>query len=73
MSKENPQREGFTPDELGEQSIYEGETEMQSRILRGDEAKADPSTRDVAGATDVKDTDAGRTDRDTPHREAKNE
>ena len=62
--------EGLTAEELGEQSIYEGETEMQSRILRGDETKGDPDARDVAGSTAVADTDAERRDRDTPHRDS---
>ena len=60
--------EGLTAEELGEQSIYEGETEMQRRILRGDETKGDSDARDTAGATAVRDTDNERTDRDTPHR-----
>jgi len=62
--------EGLTAEELGEQSIYEGETEMQSRILRGDESKGDSDSRDVAGSTAVRDTEEGRTDRDTLHRDS---
>lgn len=69
MQDENAKTdEGLTAEELGEQSIYEGETEMQSRILRGDESEGDSDARDVAGATAVRDTEAERTDRDTPHR-----
>jgi len=62
--------EGLTAEELGEQSIYEGETEMQSRILRGDESEGDSDARDVAGATAVADTEEERTDRDTLHRDS---
>ena len=65
MSDENTRGEGYDAGELGKQSIYEGETEMQSRMLRGDESKGDPAARDVAGATNEKDTEEGRTDRDT--------
>jgi hypothetical protein len=65
--------EGLTAEEIGEQSIYEGETEAQSRILRGDETAGDPDARDVAGATAVRDTDNERTDRDTPHRDSESE
>ena len=68
MPEEDSKRDELTAEEIGEQSIYEGETEMQSRILRGDETKGDPDSRDVAGSTAVRDTDSERTDRDTPHR-----
>ena len=70
MTDESTRREGFDADELGKQSIYEGETEMQRRMRRGDETEGDPDARDVAGATDVKDTDEARRDRDTPHHDA---
>ena len=68
MPEEDSKSDELTAREIGEQSIYEGETEMQSRILRGDETKGDSDARDVAGATAVRDTDNERTDRDTPHR-----
>jgi hypothetical protein len=69
MSDEKTSGESHDAAELGEQSSYEGETEMQSRILRGDESKGDPASRDVAGATHLKDTEEGRTDRDTTARD----
>ena len=59
---------GLTPEEIGEQSIYEGETDARRRIRRGDETEGDPDARDVAGATSPADTDEERRDRDTPHR-----
>lgn len=58
-------QEGFSSDELGQQSSYDDATTMQRQIQRGDETKGDPNQRDHAGATDFKDTEEGRTDRDT--------
>ncbi len=55
----------LTPEEIGEQSIYEGETDARRRMRRGDESEGDPDERDVAGATALRDTEEGRTDRDT--------
>ena len=70
MPEEDSKSDELTAEEIGEQSIYEGETEMQSRILRGDETEGDPDSRDVAGATAVRDTEEERTDRDTLHRDS---
>ncbi|HLM56014.1 MAG TPA: hypothetical protein VK422_07765 [Pyrinomonadaceae bacterium] len=70
MPEEDSKSDELTAEEIGEQSIYEGETEMQSRILRGDESQGDPDSRDVAGATAVRDTPEERTDRDTQHRDS---
>ncbi len=70
MPEEDSKSDELTAEEIGEQSIYEGETEMQSRILRGDETEGDPDSRDVAGATAVRDTPEERTDRDTHHRDS---
>jgi hypothetical protein len=70
MPEQDSKRDELTPEEIGEQSSYEGETEAQSRILRGDETKGDPDARDVAGATAVADTEEERTDRDTHHRDS---
>ena len=70
MPEQDTGGDELTPREIGEQSIYEGETEAQSRILRGDESKGDPDARDVAGATAVRDTEEERTDRDTTHRDS---
>ncbi len=70
MPDEDANRDELTPEEIGEQSIYEGETEAQSRILRGDETEGDPDSRDVAGSTAVRDTEEERTDRDSLHRDS---
>lgn len=42
-------RDGFTAEEIGEQSAYDDETEAARRLRRGDESKGDPDERDVAG------------------------
>ena len=49
-------RNGFTAEELGEQSSYDDGTEIGRRMRRGDESKGDPDERDTAGA--VKSEDA---------------
>ncbi len=66
---QNVEREGFTAEELGEASAYTDSTEMAQQMRRGDETKGDPDERDVVGATDFKDVEEGRTDRDTTARE----
>ncbi len=58
-------QDGFSSDELGQQSIYDDATTLQSQIKRGDETKGDPNARDHAGTTAAQDTEEGRTDRDT--------
>lgn len=65
MKSESSEAATPSADELGEQSAYQGPTEMQQQILRGDETKGDPNARDTAGATDINDTTQGREDRDT--------
>ena len=59
---------GLTPEEIGQQSSYEGETDARRRVRRGDETEGDAEARDVAGSTAPRDTEEERTDRDTPHR-----
>ncbi|HEV2799433.1 MAG TPA: nucleotide exchange factor GrpE [Pyrinomonadaceae bacterium] len=59
-----------TADELGRASIYEGETEMQRRIDRGEEGdseqgKADADDRDTAGAPPRTDMPEERDEQDT--------
>lgn len=49
------ERNGFTAEEIGEQSAYEDETETARRMRRGDETKGDPDERDVAGAVKSQD------------------
>lgn len=44
------QREGWSAPDLGEESAYEGTTEIDRRLRRGDESAGDPDERDVAGA-----------------------
>lgn len=58
-------RDGFSADELGEASIYDDPTQIAQQMRRGDESQGDPNDRDVVGATNFKDTEEGRTDRDT--------
>jgi hypothetical protein len=49
MKNTNEEREGWNSDQLGEESVYEGKTENQRRMQRGDESKGDPNERDTAG------------------------
>ena len=48
------ERNGFTAEEIGEESSYEDETETAQRMRRGDETKGDPDERDVVGAVKSK-------------------
>lgn len=66
MAKADVKREGWSGEELGEESSYEGTTEMSRRLRRGDETAGDPDARDVAGAIPEQDTPHGRESRDTP-------
>jgi hypothetical protein len=50
---ETVEQEGFTAEDLGEASSYDGTTEMAQMIRRGDETKGDPNERDVVGATNA--------------------
>jgi hypothetical protein len=65
MATEDVQKNGWSGEELGEESAYEGVTEISSRLRRGDETAGDPNARDVAGAIPVKDTAHGREASDT--------
>ncbi|HEY0077178.1 MAG TPA: nucleotide exchange factor GrpE [Pyrinomonadaceae bacterium] len=61
---------GLTPEELGRASIYEGETEMQSRIDRGEErddeqGRSEADDRDTAGSPDPSELEESRNDLDT--------
>lgn len=42
--------EKWDADDLGEQSSYEGTTEIDRRLRRENEAQGDPDARDVAGS-----------------------
>jgi hypothetical protein len=70
MAREDVKKEGWDAEELGEQSSYEGKTEIARRLRRGDETVGDPNTRDVAGVVTQKDTPHDREARDTPSRSA---
>ena len=68
MTERDAKREGWTAEELGEQSSYEGETEMGRRLRRGDETVGDADARDVAGDIPVGETPEAREDQDTLRR-----
>jgi hypothetical protein len=48
-NQSHSQREGWSAQDLGEESSYEGTTEIDRRLRRGDESVGDPDERDVAG------------------------
>ena len=68
MKEADVKKNGWSAEELGEQSTYDGTTEITRRLRRGDETKGDPDARDVAGAIPEKDTPHGREARDKPPR-----
>jgi hypothetical protein len=70
MAKDDVKKEGWSAEELGEQSTYEDTTEISRRLRRGDETVGDPNARDVAGVIPEKDTPHGREARDRPHESA---
>jgi molecular chaperone GrpE len=64
-ARQNDDETGLTPEELGRASSYEGETEMQRRIDRGDEedgGRADDA--DTAGGPPLSETPEHREDQD---------
>jgi hypothetical protein len=65
-------REGWSAEDIGEESSYEGTTETSRRLRRGDESVGDPDERDVAGATAEKDMPQSRELRRKPHRSSAN-
>jgi hypothetical protein len=65
MAEGDVKREGWSAEELGEQSAYEDTTEMGRRLRRGDETAGDPEARDVAGGVRDDETSHGREDQDT--------
>ena len=70
MAKEDEIKDGWSAEELGEESSYEDTTEIARRLRRGDETAGDPNARDVAGTIPEKDTPHGREIRDRPHESA---
>ena len=69
--EDGPKKEGWTAEDLGEESAYEGTTEISRRLRRGDESVGDPNKRDVAGAIPKEDTPHGREIRRMPRKPAK--
>src|SRR5918995_445735 len=61
-------KEGWSAEELGEQSSYEGTTEISRRLRRGDESVGDADQRDVAGVIPEEDTPHGREARAAPRK-----
>jgi hypothetical protein len=70
VAKEDVKKDGWSAEDLGEESSYEDETEIGRRLRRADETAGDPDARDVAGAIPDKDTPHGRELRDRPHKSA---
>ena len=71
MAKSDVKKEGWSAEELGEQSSYEGTTEISRRLRRGDETAGDANARDVAGVIPEEDTPHGREARDQAHESAR--
>lgn len=51
-SSGNPESDGFNAEELGEQSIYEDETEIAQRIRRGNKGKEEGDELDIVGSVE---------------------
>lgn len=68
MVKGDIKKEGWSAEELGEQSSYEDTTEIGRRLRRGDETAGDPNARDVAGVIPEEDTPHARKVRDRPRK-----
>lgn len=67
MTEKNRDKDQWVPEELGDQSSYEGTTEIKRRLRRGDETKGNPDERDIAGAIDVGETPEARENQSTLH------
>lgn len=64
------QKGGVSPEEVGRESSYEGETEMKRRVGRGEEqdtgaGRADADERDAAGGPDPSELPRSRNEQDT--------
>jgi hypothetical protein len=70
MAKDDVKKEGWSAEELGEQSTYQDTDEISRRLRRGDETVGDPNARDVAGVIPEEDTPHGREARDRPRESA---
>jgi hypothetical protein len=51
MKESDVKKEGWSAEDLGDESSYEDTTEIARRVRRGDETAGNPNARDVAGAT----------------------
>ncbi len=56
----NVRREGWEADKLVEESANKDSDETVRQILRGDETKGNPDSRDIVGSPESKDTPHGR-------------
>ena len=68
MTQKDVNKEGWSAEDLGEESSYEDETEISRRLRRGDETAGDPDARDVAGAVPEEHTPHGSERRDKPQK-----
>ena len=57
---ENVEIDGFTAEELGEESAYTDSTEMAQQMRRGDESEGDPNDRDTVGASNAGDNSGNK-------------
>lgn len=73
MAEGDLKKEGWSAENLGDESSYEDETEIKRRLRRGDETAGDPDSRDVAGAIPEEDTPHGREIRDRAQKSAEEE
>jgi hypothetical protein len=58
--KDKAQHEGWTAEELAEESNRNNPDEIKRRILRGDESEGDADERDIVGSSETIDTWQGR-------------
>lgn len=56
-SSGNPKKDGFSAEELGEESIYEEETEIAQRIRRENKDKEEGDEADIVGSVERPKTD----------------
>ncbi len=52
-------RDGWSAEELAQQSVNEDSDETTRKVLRGNENQGNPNDRDIAGAADTKETPQG--------------
>lgn len=56
----NVERQGWNAEEIADEASNKESDEIVRQMLRGDATKGDPDERDIAGATDFKNTSYGR-------------